>query len=158
MSLYRLKRLISLFLSSGEQHFPILKYFGFVSVPKLINSNCRDELWVFAFAGHLNFSFKSNICSKVLTPLGMKLSNLNSTWCYSSSIMAPLKVSSFVKHSIICWLSSNTRRLVIIFGTKGLKSNSTEHQLLDGTSLATEEANKSTTAFLSLGIDTMLNA
>ena len=42
--------------------------------------------------------------------------------------------------------------------TEGLKSNSIEHLLLEGTSLATEVANKSTAAFLSLGIDTILNA
>ena len=101
-SLYHLKILINLFLSSGEQHFPKLMHLGFVLVPKLINLNCKDELWVFTFAGLLNFSFKSNIRSKVLTPLGMKLLNLNSVWCYSSSIMAPLKFLSFVKNSIIC--------------------------------------------------------
>ena len=43
-------------------------------------------------------------------------------------------------------------------GTKGLESNSIEHMLFVGTSLAAEVANKSVAAFLSLGIDTILNA
>ena len=43
-------------------------------------------------------------------------------------------------------------------GTEGLKSSSTKDWLLEGTSLAAEVANKSVAAFLSLGIDTMLNA
>ena len=43
-------------------------------------------------------------------------------------------------------------------GTEGLKSRSIEHQLLEGTSLAAEVANKLAAAFLSLEIDTMLNA
>ena len=42
--------------------------------------------------------------------------------------------------------------------TEGLKSNSMEHTLLEGTSLAAEVANKSATAFFSLGIDIILNA
>ena len=43
-------------------------------------------------------------------------------------------------------------------GTEGLKSNSIEHLLFEGISLATEVANKSAAAFLSLGMDTILNA
>ena len=43
-------------------------------------------------------------------------------------------------------------------GTEGLKSNSIEHLLFVGTSLAAEVANKLATAFLSLGIDAILNA
>ena len=43
-------------------------------------------------------------------------------------------------------------------GTEALKSSSTEHRLLEGTSLAAKVDNKSAAAFLSLGIDTMLNA
>ena len=150
--------MMNLSLSAGEQHFPRFTYLGSISVPKLINSNCRDELWVFSLAGLLNFSFKSNIYSKVLTPLGIKLSNFSSAWCSSSSIITHLKVSSFVKHSIICWSSSNTHRLVIVYGTEGLKINSTEHRLLEGTSLAAEVASKSAAALLSLGIDIILNA
>ena len=42
--------------------------------------------------------------------------------------------------------------------TEGLKSNSIEHLLFEGTSLAAEVANKSVVAFLSLGMDTILNA
>ena len=45
-----------------------------------------------------------------------------------------------------------------MFGTEGLKSNSIEHLLFVGTILAAEVANKSTTAFLSLGMDKILNA
>ena len=157
-SLYWLKILMKLSLSAGEKHFPRFTYLGFVSVPKFINSNCRDELWVFTFAGLLNFSFKSNIRSKVLTPLGMKLSNFSSAWCSSSSIIAPLNTLSFVKHSIIYWSSSNTRRLVIMSGTEGMKSNSTEHWLLVGTSLVADVVNKSATAFLSIVIAIILNS
>ena len=73
-SLYCLNRLMNLSLSVGEQHLPRFTNLGFVSIPKLINSNYRDELWVFTLGGILNFSFKSNIFSNVLTPLGMKLS------------------------------------------------------------------------------------
>ena len=43
-------------------------------------------------------------------------------------------------------------------GTEGLKSNSIEHLLLEGTSPAVEVANKSVAAFFSLEIDTILNA
>ena len=43
-------------------------------------------------------------------------------------------------------------------GTEGLKSNSIEHLLFEGTSLEAEVANKSAAAFLSLGMDTILNA
>ena len=43
-------------------------------------------------------------------------------------------------------------------GTEGLKSNSIEHLLLEGTSLAVEVDNKLAATFLSLGIDTILNA
>ena len=43
-------------------------------------------------------------------------------------------------------------------GTKGLKSNSIEHLLFEGTSLAAEVANKSAAAFFSRGMDTILNA
>ena len=43
-------------------------------------------------------------------------------------------------------------------GTEGLKSNSIEHLLLEGTSLAAEVANKSAAALFSLGIDTIFNA
>ena len=43
-------------------------------------------------------------------------------------------------------------------GTEGLKSNSIQHLLFEGTSLAVEVANKSTAAFFSLGMDTILNA
>ena len=43
-------------------------------------------------------------------------------------------------------------------GTKVLKSNSIEHLLLEGTSLAAEVANKSAAAFFNLGIETILNA
>src|SRR5713226_10561931 len=70
--LYCLNRLTNLSLSAGEQHLPRFTNLGFVSVPKFISSNCRDELWVFTLAGLLNFSFRSNILSSVLTPLGMK--------------------------------------------------------------------------------------
>ena len=41
---------------------------------------------------------------------------------------------------------------------EGLKSNSIEHLLLEGTSLPAEVANKSAATFFSLGIDTILNA
>ena len=41
---------------------------------------------------------------------------------------------------------------------EGMKSNSIEHLLFEGTSLAAEVANKSTTAFFSQGMDTILNA
>ena len=43
-------------------------------------------------------------------------------------------------------------------GTEGLKSNLIEHLLFVGTSLAAEVANKSVAAFLSLGMDKILNA
>ena len=43
-------------------------------------------------------------------------------------------------------------------GTEGLKSNSIEHLLFEGTSLVFEVANKSAAAFLSLGMDKILNA
>ena len=46
----------------------------------------------------------------------------------------------------------------MLSSTVGLKINSMEHQLLVGTSLAAEVANKSATAFFSLGIETILNA
>ena len=157
-SLYYLNKLMNLSLSAGEQHLPRFTNLGSVSVPKFTSSNYRVELCVFTLAGLLNFSSKSNIFSNVLTPLGTKLSNFISAWCYSSSIIAPLNTSSFVKHSIICWSSSNTRRLVIISSTEGLKSNSIVHRLFEGTSLAAEVANKSAAAFLILGIEIMLNA
>ena len=43
---------------------------------------------------------------------------------------------------------------MILSGTIGLKSNSIEHRLLVGTSLAAKVANKSTDAFFNLGIET----
>src|SRR5713226_199496 len=73
-SLYCLNRLMNLSLSAGEQHLPRFTSLGFVSVPKFISSNCRDYLWVFMLSVLLYFSFKSNIFSNILTPLGMKLS------------------------------------------------------------------------------------
>ena len=45
-----------------------------------------------------------------------------------------------------------------MFGTEDLKSNSTEHLLLEGTSLAAEVANKTAATFFSLGMDTILTA
>ena len=141
-------------ISPGEQHFPKFTYLGSASVPKFISSNCKDELWVLTFASFLNLLFKSNIRSRVLTPLGIKFPNFNSAWCSSSSIIAPLKVSSFIKHSKICWLLSKTRKLVIISRIEGLKSNSIEHLLLEGTSLATKVASKSVATFFNLGMPT----
>ena len=44
-----------------------------------------------------------------------------------------------------------------MYGTKGLKSNSIEHLLFVGTSLAVEVANKLDAAFLSLGMDKILD-
>ena len=41
--------------------------------------------------------------------------------------------------------------------TEGLKSNSIEHLLFEGTNLATEVASKLATAFINLGMDTILN-
>ena len=41
--------------------------------------------------------------------------------------------------------------------TEGLKSNSIEHLLFEGTSLVVEVASKSTAAFFNLGMDTILN-
>ena len=46
----------------------------------------------------------------------------------------------------------------MLFGIEGLKSNSIENLLFEGTNLAAEVASKSTTAFFNLGIDTILNA
>ena len=46
----------------------------------------------------------------------------------------------------------------MLSGTEGLKSNSIEHRLLEGTNLVAEVPNRSAVAFLSLGMDTMLNA
>ena len=44
-------------------------------------------------------------------------------------------------------------------GTEGLESDSIEHLLLEGTSLAADQVdNKSAAASFSLGIDTILNA
>ena len=43
-------------------------------------------------------------------------------------------------------------------GTEGLKRNSIEHLLFVGTNLVADVAKKLAAAFLSLGIDTMLNA
>ena len=149
---------MNLSLSTGEQHLPRFTNLESVSVPNFTSSNYRVELCVFTLAGLLNFSSKSNIFSNVLTPLGMKLSNFISAWCFSSSIMAPLKISSFVKHSIICWSLSNTHKLVIMSGTEGLKSNSTEHLLLVGTILAADVAKRLAAAFLILGIEIILNA
>ena len=45
-----------------------------------------------------------------------------------------------------------------MFGTKGLKSNSIEHLLFEGTNLTAEVANKSAASFFSLGMDTILKA
>ena len=46
----------------------------------------------------------------------------------------------------------------MLSGTEGLKSNSIENLLFEGTSLAAEVASKSAAAFFNLGIDTVLNA
>ena len=138
---------MNLLLSSGEQHFPKFTYLGLASIPRFINSNCKDELWVLTFAGFLNLLSKSNIRSKVLTPFGMKFPFYSCGWCSSSSIMVPLNVSLFIKHSNIFWSSSNTLILVMLSGTKGLKSNSIEHLLFVGTNLAADVASKPAAAF-----------
>ena len=46
----------------------------------------------------------------------------------------------------------------MLSGTEGLKSNSIEHLLFVGTSLAAEVANKLAAAFFTLGIEKILNA
>ena len=46
---------------------------------------------------------------------------------------------------------------MIISGTEGLKSNSIEHLLFEGTNLAAEVASKSVTGFFNLGMDIILN-
>ena len=46
----------------------------------------------------------------------------------------------------------------MLSGTKGLKINSIEHLLFEGTNLAAEVANKLADAFFNLGIDTIFNA
>ena len=46
----------------------------------------------------------------------------------------------------------------MLSGTEGLKRNSIEHLLFEGTNLAAEVASKSAAAFFNLGIDTILNA
>ena len=43
-------------------------------------------------------------------------------------------------------------------GTEEMKSNSIEHLLFEGTSLAAEVASKSAATFFNLGMDTILNA
>ena len=149
---------MNLLLSPREQHFPKFTYLGSASVPKFISSNCKDELWVLTFVGFLKLLFRSNIHFRVLNPLGIKFPNFNSAWCSSSSIIATLKVSSFIKHSKICSSSSKTHRLVIMTGTEGMKSNSIEHLFFEGTNLAAEVASKSAATFFNLGMDTILNA
>ena len=149
---------MNLCLSPGEHHFPKFTYLGSTSDPKFTSSNCIDELCILTLVGLLNLLFRSNIPSKVLTPLSMKFPLQRFAWCSSSSIITHLKFSSFVRNYKIFGSSLNTLRLVMFSGTTGLKINSMEHWLLVGTSLTTKVANKSAAAFFSLGIETILNA
>ena len=150
--------MMNFLLSPGEQHFPRLTYLGSASDPRFISLNCKDELCVLTYAVLINLLSRSNICSNILTPLGLKFPFWMFAWCSSSYIMAHLKVSSFIRHSKICWSSSNTLILLILSRTKGLKSNSIEHLLFVGISLATEAANKSATTFFNLWIEMISNA
>ena len=149
---------MNLFLYPRKLHFPKFTYLGSASEPTFISSNCIDELCILTFSILLNLLFKSNIPSNVLTPLGIKFPLRRFAWCSSSSITDPLKLSSFDRNSRIYGSSSNTLRFVILSGRASLKRSSIEHQLLVGTSLAANVANKSAAAFFSLVIETILNA
>ena len=140
---------MNLLLSPGEQYFPKFTYLDSAFDPSFTSSNCIDELCVLTFSGLLNLLFRSNIHSKVLTPLGMKFPFWRFAWCSSSSITDSLKFSSLVRNSNIYGSSSNTLILVIFSGIASLKINSIEHLLLVQTSLA---------AFYNLGIEIILNA
>ena len=100
--LYYLKKLVNLLLSLGEQHFPKFTYLGSTFDPKFTSSNCIDELCILILLGLLNLLFGSNIPSKFLTTLGMKYPLHIFSWCSLSSIIAPLKFSSFVRNYKIC--------------------------------------------------------
>ena len=56
------------------------------------------------------------------------------------------------------WIVFMLSGKLLMSETKCLKSNSIANLLFEGTSLAAEVANKSAAAFLSLGMDKILNA